>query len=465
MISPEPVVFAPGPAAVTSAAPDTRKLRKPGYTLAMLVAIYAVSFIDRNILYVVAPSIQADLQLNDTQLGLLSGLAFALFYATASLPIARIAERRSRVAMMTGALVLWSLMTALSGAATKFWHLFAARLGVGIGEGACTPCAQSIICDLYPPEKRATALSTYAVGVPIGIMIGGIGGALAADIVGWRGAFVIAAIPGFLLALLFFLTVREPARGGCEPGGYVDAAAPSFLDVVRTLWRSPSFRHTAIGYAAAGIPGTGIQIFFIVYLVRVHGMAQLDAGVAYGLFAGITGAIGMFYGGRLADFFGKRDVRAYGYVPAITFVCLPFLLVAALTRESLWAMAAIMVFPATMYVFNIGASYAVTNNLVEPRMRATTNAILLMVVTLLASGLGPILIGWASDQLAAWNFAGDYAASCQGSAAPLGAAAKQCGQAAAEGLRDAFILASLLYFWGAAHYFRLAAVIKGELVR
>lgn len=460
-----PAYPAPDEVAAMPPPPPGRKLARPGYTLAMLLAIYTVSFIDRNILYVVAPSIQAELKLNDAELGLLSGLAFALFYATMALPIARVAERRSRIALMAGALLLWSAMTAISGAASKFWHLFAARLGVGVGEGACTPCAQSIICDLYPPEKRATVLSTYAIGVPLGILIGGMGGALAAEMVGWRGAFVMAAVPGLLLALILYLTVPEPVRGGCEPVAYVDNAAPSFLDVVRTLWRSPSFRHTAMGYAAAGIPGTSLQIFFIIFLVRVHGMEQFHAGMAYGLVAGITGAIGMFFGGRIVDFFGKRDIRAYGYVPAITFLCLPPLLIAALTRDSLFAMTAIIVIPAIVYVFNIGASYAVTNNLVEPRMRATTNAILLMIITLFSAGLGPALVGWASDALAGWHFGGGYGTLCSGGAGATDAVRARCAGAAAEGLRYALILASLFYLWGAVHYFRLAAIIRREMSR
>jgi predicted MFS family arabinose efflux permease len=436
--------------------------RAAGYTLAMLVGIYAVSFVDRNILYVVAPSIQSDLHLSDTELGLLSGLAFALFYATMALPIARVAERRSRVGLIAIALVLWSLMTGLSGAATRFWHLFVARLGVGVGEGACSPCAQSIICDLYPPERRATALSIYAIGVPLGVMIGGIGGAIASKLFGWRGAFIAAAIPGLLLALLLYMTVREPVRGACEPGSYVDRAVPPFIDVVRALWRSPIFRHTALGYAVGAIPATAIQIFFVVFLVRVYGMAQLDAGIAFGLIAGITGAIGMFFGGRVADLFGARDIRSYGFVPAVAFLCLPPLLIAALTRESVIALAAFMVIPAILYVFNIGASYAVTNNLVEPRMRATTNAILLMVITLFGSGLGPALVGWASDRLAAWSFGADYLTLCMGTES-VGTLHQRCAAAAADGLRYALVLSSLLYLWAAAHYFRLALLLNGEL--
>ncbi|GAY22216.1 spinster family MFS transporter [Sphingobium fuliginis] len=452
-----------GSAAISARGGVSAPRQSGAYTLGILVAIYAISFIDRSILYVVAPSVQADLKLNDTQLGLLSGLAFALFYATMSLPIARIAERTSRVQLMTGALLLWSLMTGLCGAATKFWHLFLARLGVGLGEGTCTPCAQSIICDLYPPERRATALSIYAAGAPIGMMAGAIGGAIAASALGWRGAFVAAAIPGIMVAFLFLFTVKEPRRGAREPGSYVDSASPpSFPDVVRTLWRSPSFRHTTLGYAVGSIPGTAIHIFAVIFLVRAHGMSQVDAGVAYGLVAGIAGTIGVVLGGRITDYFCRRSVRAYGLVPAIAFLILPPLLIAAFVQENLLVMTALILIPSVIYIFNVGPSYAVTNNLVEPRMRATTNAMLLMIITFCGSAIGPALVGLASDHIASWSLRGD-AGQC---AAALQASAKiriECAQAASDGLRYAMMAISLLYFWGAAHYFRLSSVISREL--
>ncbi|WP_070158027.1 spinster family MFS transporter [Sphingobium phenoxybenzoativorans] len=457
MSDPEAVRGDTSPLATKGAATRSR-----GHTLAMLVAIYTMSFVDRNILYVVAPSVQTELGLNDMELGLLSGLAFAFFYAVMALPIARLAERRSRVALMAGALLLWSVMTALCGAASKFWHLFAARLGVGVGEGACTPCAQSIICDLYPPEKRATALSTYAIGVPLGVMIGGMGGAIVADMLGWRGAFVMAAIPGLILAAVFWLTVPEPRRGANEAARYVDAAAPSLRAVAARLWQSASFRHTALGCAVASVPGNALQMFFIVYLVRVHGLDLLTAGISFGLFAGVTGAIGMFWGGRITDLFAKRDVRAYGLVPAITFICLPPLLAAALTRDSLLALSLFILVPATTYVFNIGASYAVTNNLVEPRMRATTNAILLLIITIFGAGIGPALVGWVSDRFAAGYFGPGYALQCIASsnASPL---SQSCAAASAYGIKLALIATSAFYFWSAAHYFRLSSKIRREL--
>ena len=207
------------------------------YVLALLVVVYVFNFLDRQIVTILAEPIKVDLGLNDTQIGLMTGLAFALFYTVLGIPIARLADRANRVSIISVALVIWSGMTALSGFAQNFWQMLAARIGVGVGEAGCSPPAHSLIADYYPPEKRASALSIYALGIPFGSILGLLAGGWIAEIYGWRTAFFVVGVPGIALAALVKLTLREPLRGMSDHTKANDTEQPSLGETLRTLLR------------------------------------------------------------------------------------------------------------------------------------------------------------------------------------------------------------------------------------
>ena len=219
------------------------------YVLGVLVIVYVFNFIDRQILAILAPAIKTDLLLSDTQIGALSGVAFGIFYATLGIPIARLADRYSRVNIIAISLTIWSLMTALSGLAVNYWQLLIARIGVGIGEAGGSPPSHSMISDMFPADQRATALAIYALGIPIGTMLGNLGGGWISETFEWRTAFWVVGLPGVMLALIVRFTLKEPTRGAAE-GITVDPAdAPPVAEVFKTLWNRKSFKLLAFGGA------------------------------------------------------------------------------------------------------------------------------------------------------------------------------------------------------------------------
>ena len=225
--------------------------RYANYALGLLLGVYIFNFIDRQILSILMENIKNEIQLSDTELGFLGGIAFALFYTFAGIPIARWADRGSRRNIIAISVLIWSLFTAFTGAARNFWMILAARIGVGVGEAGCSPPAHSLISDFFPPERRGRALSIYALGIPIGGSLGTLVGAWVGDLFGWRMAFVAVGLPGVILALIFRMTLREPARGGSEAAGPVEAEPGSLSEVLRFMSTLRSFWHLAFAGARA----------------------------------------------------------------------------------------------------------------------------------------------------------------------------------------------------------------------
>ncbi|MDA1074897.1 MAG: MFS transporter [Proteobacteria bacterium] len=282
-------------------------VRKPlftaGYTnyvLGVLVVVYVFNFIDRQILAILAPSIQIDLGLSDLQLGALSGVAFGIFYATLGIPIARLADRYSRVNIISICLAIWSLMTALSGMAGNFWQLLIARIGVGIGEAGGSPPSHSLLADYFAPDKRATALGIYALGIPVGILFGNLAGGWINEYFGWQNAFFLVGIPGVVLAIVMKMSVKEPPRGYSDGKSSATAAVP-FRAVLSRMWGYKSFRQLSLGAATQAFVGYGAIAFMPLFLVRTHGMSSSEVGTALGLIIGIGGGVGTFLGGWLGD--------------------------------------------------------------------------------------------------------------------------------------------------------------------
>ena len=437
-----------------------------GWVLGLLVAVYTSNFIDRTIVSVLQQPIKDELRLSDAQLGFLGGFAFAIFYAILGVPIARLAERRSRKTIITIALVVWSGMTALCGVAHGYAALFVFRVGVGVGEAGASPPSQSLISDLYPPERRASALSIYSLGIPFGSLLGSIIGGIVGQHYGWRVAFMVVGLPGLVLAVLMGLTIKEPARGGFD-GVSVSGETPSFKAVVRHLAARRSFLHIAAGASLAAFASYGIGGFSPAYFIRAFHLSLEQVGVLFGLLGGISAAAGTLAGGLVTDRLGKRDARWYVFVPAIGLsVGAPLTMVGYLAPTWPLAVLILLLPPIFQYTF-LGPSFGLMHNMVGPRMRATATALLYLVINFVGLGFGPLFVGWLSDRYAGLAFSGaSFGAACPGGRAPPGSAATlvaQCERASASGLRWAIIISALVFFWAALHYALAARHLKRDL--
>ena len=375
--------------------------RYKAYALLALTGMYTFNFIDRQIIVVLQESIKTELGLSDTQLGLLTGLSFALFYVTLGIPIARFADRSNRRNIVSASLAIWSLMTAISGFAQNFFQLLLARIGVGIGEAGGSPPAHSMISDYFPPEQRATAFSVYSMGVYLGILLGYIGGGLLDQHYGWRIALMSLGLPGIIYALILLFTVKEPPRGLSD--NKVGEATPdeSFWDVLNYLLSKKTFIFLSLAAALHNIGGYGVGNFFAPFLARTHHMPVAQIGLWMGLSAGIGGMIGVFLGGYMADRFSKSDIRWYLWIPVIgeLLILLPHAGMIFLPNSTL--VLGCYFLSAFVGAFYLGPCLAVTHNLVDAHKRALASAILFLILNLIGLGMGPLLIGMISDYLSA----------------------------------------------------------------
>jgi MFS family permease len=386
---------------VTAPAPISNAYRS--YALGLLVVVSVFNYLDRQILSILLEPIKRDLQLSDTALGFLTGIAFALFYTFAGIPIARWADQGMRRTIIALGLAVWSGMTALTGLAQTFTQLVLARVGVGIGEAACSPPAHSLLSDYFPPERRGTALSIFALGVPIGIMLGYLAGGWVNQYFGWRTAFFVVGLPGLVLALVLRLTLREPPRGhseGLHVGGAT--ATESIGEVLRFMWGLRSFRHLSLAAALHAFYGYGSLAFVPAFMMRVHGMTNTaELGLWLGLIAGVFAGVGTFLGGTLSDRFAgsKKDTRWYMWLPAwATLLGVPFSFLFYLWPEGRTAL--LLSIPGSILgPMWLGPTGAMTQGLVKLRMRATASAILLFIINMIGLGLGPQTVGMVSDLL------------------------------------------------------------------
>ncbi|MEM9988045.1 MAG: MFS transporter [Pseudomonadota bacterium] len=389
------------------------------WVLFILVVVYTFNFIDRQIVGILAIPIKDELGLNDTQLSLMGGLAFALFYTILGIPIAWLADRKNRVWIMTIALTVWSAMTALCGLAQNFTHLFLARLGVGVGEAGGVAPAYSLIADYFPPEKRARALSIYSFGIPIGSAIGIILGGILTEILGWRAAFIIVGLLGVLIAPVFCLTVREPQRGGYDKTNASIAPAP-ISHVFATLRRKTSFWLLSFGAASASMMGYGLIFWLPSFFVRSYGEAlpaffawmpdiflppdpsvTLYASYFFGTILLVGGLIGIWLGGSLADKYGTTQKGAYAVIPGVAFLAtIPLFVIGILSSNLTLTFVTFLTIQALALVW-LGPVLSAFQHLVEPNMRATASAIFLFINNLIGIGLGNLLIGLLSDGLSA----------------------------------------------------------------
>jgi predicted MFS family arabinose efflux permease len=388
--------------AVNPAAEDERT-SSPGYAryvLGLLVVLYVINFVDRQLLSVLLVPIQQDLGVSDTAMGLLTGLAFALFYTAAGIPIARLADAGTRRRVIVVGVLLWSAMTAVSGLARNFVQLALARVGVGVGEATLSPSAHSLISDLFPPERRATALSIYNIGGNVGIMLGFIGGGWIADTLGWRSAFLVLGLPGVVAALLTHFTLREPERGRFDPVEDTSQVA-SLREVISFMLSQRTFRHLCMASALFAFGAYGFTVWGATFLIRVHEMSLTETGLWMGLIQGIGGGLGTFMGGYLSDRYSGRDARFMLWIPALGgLLAMPFLAIFLFWPTSSGALlgyAPGMVFS----VFFIGPCYAIAQGLARVRMRAQAAALLMFAINLIGLGIAPLAVGILNDSLAA----------------------------------------------------------------
>ena len=407
------------------------------YALGILVVVYTFNFIDRQILSILLQPVKDDLGLSDTAMGMLTGFAFAAFYATLGIPIARFADRSNRRNLVAWALGIWSLMTALSGLAQNFWHLLAARIGVGIGEAGCSPPAHSMIADYYPADQRATALGIYSLGIPFGVMFGLFAGGWINEFFGWRAAFFVVGLPGILLALVVRFTLREPPRGMAE--GRADSTdQPGVGETLQYLWAKKSFRHMSFAAALTAFVGYGFITWAPSFLTRSFGMGTGEIGTWFGLILGIPGGIGIALGGYLADRFGARDPKWFLWTTAVALlICVPLNFVVFMSTNSTTALFA-MILPVLLGNFYQATTFSQTQGISALRMRAVAAGILLFIINIIGLGLGPQLVGILSDVLNP-DF-GD------------------------ESLRYALLICSLVYMWAAIHYFMAGRHLGDDLI-
>lgn len=366
------------------------------YVLFMLLLVSTFAWLDKQLIIILQESIKADLGLSDTQLGLITGLGFAIPYTLFGIPVARLADRLNRRNIIGVALTFWSGITAVTGFAGSYFQLLAARFAVGIGETGAAPPAFSILADYFPKSERARVYAIRGMGLYFGFLIGFSLGGFLEEAYGWRVAFQLVGIPGLVVAILLFLTVKEPIRGAMEVTSDGVEERPAFKEVLYYLLAKPTFRFMLIGSAVHAFVGTAYSNWMPSYLARVHGMGTAEIGMWLALAIGVCGAVGTFIGGFLSDKFSQKDIRWYLWIPAISF-CLsfPFALGTLFGSTGKIAMLSYCM-PNVLYAFFIGPAYTLVQDMSKVNMRATASAIFMIFLSLVAGG-GPLLAGFLSD--------------------------------------------------------------------
>jgi MFS family permease len=434
------------------------------WVLLLMMLTYTSSFMDRTVLAIIQNPIKEELQLSDTELGVLGGFAFALLYSTLGIPVARLAERLDRRWIIAASLTIWSLATAASGLARSFLSLFVLRVAVGVGEAGASPPAHSLITDFFPPNKRGTAFSIYSLGVSIGVLVGSIGGGYFAQAYGWRLTFLVFGIPGILLAVLIPLTIREPRRGRLDTQLPTEEQLPSFGDVLKQFARKRALLHCVAGASIAAFGIYSILTFAAPFFIRTYGASLSEAGLFVGLTSGLSAGVGIFLSGIITDRLGHHDRRWAVWVPAAGLLLATPLYMAGFLASTQSTAMAILLMPPALQHLNIGPTMGLMHNMVMPRMRATATALLYLAVNLFGMGLGPTLTGFMSDKLAEMNFRGlNYSDQCVAGGAADPATNSLCHAAAAYGLRWALVLCTISFAWAAVHYLLAARTLRNDL--
>ena len=385
--------------AVAASAPKTGASYRY-FVVGLLAVVYTFNFMDRQIMSTLAEPIRKELGLSDTAIGALGGLTFALFYTTFGIPVAWLSDRFKRVWIMAAACGVWSLFTAGCGLANNFAQLAFSRVMIGAGEAGGSPPSYSLISDYFPAKERGTGLALYSLGVPLGSMLGVLYGGHVAAAYGWRIAFFAVGLPGVVLALLMLLIIREPKRGGLDEvalGADAHEPAPPASVVIKAFFANRTLFCVAVACGLSAFVGYAMLNWNVPLLMRVKGASLTQVSNYYGWVIGVTGVIGTFAAGWLADKLGHRDRRWYAWIPVIAFtLSLPAL--AGLIWAPTWQMALVFIaVPALLNNMYLAPALAVVQNAVPPGQRTMAGAILLFVLNLIGLGGGPIFLGRISD--------------------------------------------------------------------
>jgi predicted MFS family arabinose efflux permease len=448
---------------------DNARLLAPGYRIwfvAVLLALSTLNFADRAILAILAQPIKEDLQLTDTQLGVLQGLGFAILYSLLGLPLGWLAERVNRRNLIAACVAVWSVMTAACGLAGSFLGLLSGRVGVGIGEAGFQPPAASLVADHFDARRRGTVMAIILLGSPLGFLVGQSLGGWVASTWSWRVAFFALGVPGLLAALTAWLTLREPPRGLAE--GTVGAGSPpSLKEAVAALWCKPAFRHLLAGFVMGGFAMNAVAQFVLPFYLRSFNLSLATAGTLFGAVAFTSNGAGMLLGGLGFDQLSRRDRRWSMWGPAAMLALATPLYIAAFASHAMAVSLAFIWLANFSMATHLAPSLATVQNLAAPRMRALATAFVWLVMGLLGAGLGPTALGMASDLFAGVSFAaGDFIHSCPGGRAPAGAdavLATACRDASTQGLRMALICGAVFFIWAALHFLLAARTLRRDL--
>lgn len=408
---------------------------KAWYAVGLLIFANVLNFMDRTVLAVLLPAIKVDLDLSDGQLGWLSGMAFALFYATFGLPLARLADVWIRKHILTVSLIAWSGMTMASGAAGGFGTLLIARMGVGVGEAGCMPASHSLISDIVPRERRASAFGLHSAGATVGLMVGLMLGGWLVGKIGWRWTFVAMGAPGLAFAALCALTFREPVRGAFDPDAGAVQARMSGITVFKRLAALPIYRNVVMAFGTTAFISYGVVQWMPSHYIRTFGISTAQAGLMLGLIMGAGSTVGSVIGGFAVDRLMKRDGRWLAWFPAIVLATTAPLLAITVWSHVLWLAIAANVFFSVAGGMALGPIYLMIQFIARPQERSVSVAIVMLAASILGMGGGPLLIGYLSDFFAAAG--------------------------STESLRQALLWSSLVPVWTTAHLFKVSRLLPG----
>ena len=399
------------------------------YVVLVLGLVYALNIADRYVVSTVLEPIRLEFNLTDTGVGWLTGVSLALFYITVGIPISQLADRSNRRNIVAGAMVLWSMMTAILGVTQSFWQFLIVRIGVGIGEAGGTPPSTSIIADYFPRERRAFALTVYALGLPLGAWLGSnVAGQIVDHFHSWRAAFIVLGVPGVVFGIIILLTVREPVRGRFEVVEPSTKPQAPLADTLRFLWSQRSAWHINAAGTVICLWGWGLMYWTQTFLERTYGLTTAEAGARLGtiyLWAGIAATLAT---GAICAMPQMREPRRIAYFLAAITLCstIPSFVIYWTHSLTVATLMLWIVVPA-IYLY-VGPTMALLLNFLPPSMRAQGMAISLLTANVANLIVAPLAVGWISDTLAG----------------PL--------HSNAESLRYALMALSLTGFWAAYHY-------------
>jgi len=460
-------------AAAASSPPSAQLTRAyRGWALFILMLLNALNVADRQGLAAVAPALKGDLRLSDTEMGLIQGLAFAIFHSLLGLPIARLAEHRSRTRIIAASMAIFACFSALAAQIRGFTALLVCRVGIGIGDAGLGPPVSSLLGDHYPANRRASATTIIWLGAPIGALLGSAVGGWTAQHSSWRNWFIGLAIPAAMAAVLAWLTLVEPRRGACDPvpsgaGDQQATTIPTFAAAMRFLFSKPAMRHVLLGASFAAITLNGLGQFWPRYLIAVFHIGPAEAGRYLGLFAVVSMASGLALGGFGVGWAAKRDRRWYAWGPAIALaISMPLYEMGYLQPTLLRTLSLLIPAQIALFVF-FTPTLTIAQNMVDATMRASSAFTAAIVISLVGTGIGPILLGAISDLAARHSFApGQFRSACPGGVALPGANSlvqHACAAASARGISIAMASITTLLLLGSLHFLIAARTIRADL--